>query len=81
MSLWKKAGELALKAGKAGLEQAQAANERGQQYKEEMPLKSDRELLNIVKRERTSSPMKVGAAFQELKNRGFSSEEIREQIS
>ena len=52
MSFWKKAGELALKAGKAGLEQAQAANERGQQYKEEMPLKSDRELLNIVKRER-----------------------------
>ena len=81
MSFWKTAGELALKAGKAGLDQAQAAGERSQQYKVEMPLKSDPELFNIIKRELRSSPLKVGAAVQELKDRGYSQEDIKAKIS
>lgn len=81
MSFWKKAGELALKAGSAALNETKAAGERSQQYKGEMPFKSDNDLLQIIKRERASSPLKAGAAMQELKSRGYSPEEIREKIS
>lgn len=80
MSFWKKAGDLALKAGSAILSEANAAAERNKQYKEEMPLKSDNELLSIVNKERSGSPMKAGAALQELKSRGHSPEEIKEKI-
>ena len=34
MSFWKKAGDLALKAGSAALSEAKAAGERTKQYKE-----------------------------------------------
>lgn len=78
MSFWKKAGDLALKAGSAAVNEAKAANERSQQYKAEMPSKSDSELARIVKRERNSSPLKASAAFQELKSRGFSPEQIKD---
>lgn len=80
MSFWKKAGELALKAGSAALSEAKAAGERSKQYKEEMPSKSDDELLRVIKRERTSSPLMAGAAMQELKSRGYSQEQIKEKI-
>lgn len=80
MSFWKKAGDLALKAGSAALSEAKAAGERAQQYKEEMPLKGDEELLRIIKRERASSPLMAGAAMQELKSRGYSPEQIKEKL-
>lgn len=81
MSFWKKAGELAMKAGSSALNEARAAGERSQQYKEEMPPKSDSELFQIAKRDRESSPLRASAAGQELKSRGYSPEEIRERIS
>lgn len=80
MSFWKKAGELALKAGSAALNEAKAAGERSKQYKEEMPSKSDDELLRVIKRERASSPLMASAAMQELKSRGYSQEQIKEKI-
>ena len=80
MSFWKKAGDLALKAGSAALNEAKAAGERLKQYKEEMPLKEDEELFRIIKRERTSSLIMASAASQELKSRGYSSEQIKAKI-
>ena len=69
MSFWKKAGELALKAGSAAVQETKAAKERADQYKEDMPRKRDNELVRIVQKERSHSPLKASAAFQELKAR------------
>lgn len=77
MGFWDKVGEFAVKAGKFALEEAKSASERGKQYREEMHNKSDDQLFLIVKRERNSSPLKAGAAFQELKNRGHDAETIK----
>ncbi len=70
MSFWKKAGELASKTGSYALKEVKAANERSKQYNEEMPEKNDDELIRIIKKERSSSPVKASAAYKELKNRG-----------
>ncbi len=81
MSFWKKAGDLALKTGGAVLGEIKAAGERTEQYKEEMPSKNDESLFKIIEKERAGSPLKASAAMQELKSRGYSSEEIKEKIS
>ena len=65
------AGKFAKAAGKMALEETKAANERSQEYKAEMPFKSDRELAKICIHERSHSPLKAGAALQELKSRGY----------
>lgn len=70
MGFWDKAGSLAKAAGKKALEEGKAASERMHTYKAEMPMKSDRELAYIAVHER-SSPLKAGAASQELKSRGY----------
>tara|TARA_Y100000746_G_scaffold174079_1_gene151494 strand:- start:3267 stop:3506 length:240 start_codon:yes stop_codon:yes gene_type:complete len=77
MSFWKKAGELAMKAGSAIADEAKEAGDRNRQYKAEMPSKSDSDLARIVNNERSRSPLKASAAFQELKSRGFSPEDIK----
>jgi hypothetical protein len=77
MSFWKKAGELAMKAGSAIADEAKEARDRNRQYKAEMPSKSDSDLARIVNNERSRSPLKASAAFQELKSRGFSPEDIK----
>ncbi|MFC3033325.1 hypothetical protein ACFOEE_12415 [Pseudoalteromonas fenneropenaei] len=77
MSFWKKVGELAVKAGGAIVDEAKAANERCKEYRAEMPSKSDSELARIMERERTRTPLRATAAFQELKSRGYSPEEIK----
>ena len=77
MSFWKKAGELALKAGSKAVDELKAANERGQQYAAEFPSKTDDQLFNIIKRERKGSPLKAGAAFKELESRGYSKDTIK----
>ncbi|EGF2049608.1 hypothetical protein IB428_004641 [Salmonella enterica] len=78
MGFWDKARDVAKSAGKVAWEQTKAANERVQQYKDEMPSLNDRELARIVAKERSSSPLKASAARQELKNRGYSTtEEIK----
>lgn len=77
MSFWKKAGDLAMKAGGAIVDEAKAANDRNREYKAEMPSKSDSELARVVKNEMKRSPLKGSAAFQELKSRGYSPEDIK----
>lgn len=77
MSFWKKAGELALKTGSYALKEVKAANERSAQYNEEMPGKNDDELIRIIKKEKSSSPLKASAAYKELKNRGYDPEDIK----
>ncbi|MCK4841936.1 MAG: hypothetical protein KAT04_08640 [Methylococcales bacterium] len=76
MSFWSKAGELAVKAGGAALNEVKEAGDRAKQYKAEMPEKDNDELLKIVKRDRSSSPLKAQAAFKELKDRGYDAEDI-----
>lgn len=80
MSFWSAAGNIAKEVGGAVLEETKAAGARSRQYKEEMPNKSENELISIVKKERSRSPMKAGAASLELKNRGFDSEDIKAMI-
>ncbi|SMS12628.1 hypothetical protein CFBP1590__5042 [Pseudomonas viridiflava] len=81
MGFWDKAGELALKAGTFAVKEVKAAGDRSREYKELMPTLSDDELLRIVKKERSSSPMKAGAAHGELKNRGYDPESIKQLAS
>lgn len=76
MGFWGSVGKLAMKAGEAAIDETRKAAERHKEYKAEMPGKSDDDLLSIVKRDRSRSPLKAGAAFEELKNRGFSPEDI-----
>lgn len=81
MGFWDKAGELALKAGAFAVKEAKAAGDRSREYKELMPTLSDDELLAIVKKERSSSVLKAGAAHSELKNRGYEPESIKQLVS
>ena len=81
MSFWKKAGELAMQAGSAALKEGKDAVDRSKQYKEEMPQKSDDELFRIIKKELSSSPLKAGAARQELEARGHSREDIKNHLT
>ena len=81
MSFWKSVGDLAMKAGSAALKEGKAATERAQQYKEEMPMKNDDDLLRIIQKERSSSPLKAGAAMKELESRGYSKEDIKQRLT
>lgn len=80
MSFWKSVGDLAMKAGSTALKEGKEAIERSQQYKEEMPQRSDDDLLKIIKKERSSSPLKAGAAMKELESRGYSKENIKQRL-
>lgn len=81
MGFWDTAGKLAMKAGSIALEEAKKANERTKEYAEEMPNKTDSQLASIVKNEKSSSPIKAGAAFKELKNRGYDAEDIKRMMN
>lgn len=80
MGFWSTVGNLALKAGSAALNEGKEAIERSKQYKDEMPEKNDDNLLKVIKSERSSSPLKAVAAMQELKERGYSEEEIKSRL-
>ena len=45
-----------------------------------MGSRSDSELARIIKNDRGSSPMRSGAAIQELKSRGYDQEEIKDLV-
>lgn len=81
MGFWNSVGDLALKAGGFAIKQGKEAIERSKQYKEEMPQRSDADLLKIIKGERSRSPLKAGAAMQELEARGYSKEEIQVRLA
>tara|TARA_R110002167_G_scaffold365855_2_gene591646 strand:+ start:353 stop:1438 length:1086 start_codon:yes stop_codon:yes gene_type:complete len=68
---------IAKKIGSTALDEAKNAVDRSQQYRAEMPDKSDSELAKIVNREMNSSPLKASAANKELKSRGHSPQEIK----
>jgi len=81
MGFWESAGKFAKAAGKMALDETRAANERMNTYRDEMPMKSDRELARIAVHERGHSPLKATAATQELKARGYTSaQEIKALI-
>ena len=77
MGFWDTAGKLAMKAVSLAFEEAKKATERSKEYANEMPSKTDSQLLSIVKNERSSSPLKAGAAYKELKNRGYEPKDIQ----
>lgn len=76
MGFWKTIGSIANKVGTFALEEAKAGMERNKEYQAEMPTKGEDDLFNIVKEERKRSPLRASAAFNELKNRGYSPEQI-----
>ncbi len=77
MGFWDTAGELAKKAGKFAYEETKKAKERAKEYEIEMPNKSDSQLLSIVRNERLTSPLRAGAAYKELKSRGYETKDIK----
>ncbi len=77
MGFWDKAGGLALKAGAYAVKEVKAAGDRSREYKELMPTLTDDELFRILKKERSSSPLKAGAANNELKDRGYDQDSIQ----
>lgn len=66
------------KVGKFGLDQLKKADTRSKEYQNDMPRKSDRALAKIIVNERTSSPLKAGAAWKELQSRGYSAQDVTE---
>lgn len=80
MGFWNTVGNIAGKVGSYALEEAKAATNRSKEYGAEMPSKSDNELMAIISKELTRSPLKAGAASKELKSRGYSSEDIKERV-
>lgn len=81
MGFWSTVGGIALKAGNAALKEGKEAVERSKQYKDEMPEKKDDDLLIIIKKERSRSPLKASAAMKELESRGYSKEEIKSRVT
>lgn len=79
MGFWSTVGKVGKAVGEEALKQGGDAMDRSKQYKEEMPDKSDSDLISFIKG-RSHSPMKAGAASIELKNRGYSQEEIKEMM-
>jgi hypothetical protein len=80
MGFWDKAAGLAKKAGSAVIDEAKAASDRTKEYKAEMPSKNDDELAQIISKDMKRSPLRAGAASRELKNRGYSPEEIKNML-
>lgn len=73
MGFWDAVGKIA----GAAMNEVKEAGQRSQVYKAEMADKSVDELVRIIKREGSSSPLKSGAAIQELKSRGYDQDDIK----
>ncbi len=80
MGLWDNIKKVSKAVGKEALEQGTSAIERSQQYKQEMSMKTDEALFMTIKNERKDSPMKAGAAKQELENRGYDNNTIMARV-
>lgn len=72
MGFWESVGKM---VGSA-VNEVKEAGDRAKLYKLEMADKSDNDLAYIIKSERATSPLKASAAFQELKSRGYTQEDI-----
>ncbi|MGX2968067.1 hypothetical protein ACWIW6_08440 [Ursidibacter sp. B-7004-1] len=76
MGFWDVVGKVA----GAAANEVKEAGQRAQVYKAEMGSHSDSELARIIKNDRGSSPMRAGAAMQELKSRGYDQEAIKDLV-
>lgn len=76
MGFWDVVGKVA----GAAVNEVKDATQRSQAYKMEMTSKSDSELARIIKREGSSSPLRSGAAIQELKSRGYDQDRINDLV-
>lgn len=81
VSFWGNAGKVVSKVGKFVFDEGVSAVERSKKYKEDMQVESDDALFLIIRKERNSSPLKAGAAMQELVGRGYSKEEVSNRIA
>ena len=82
MSFWKTVGDLALKAGKASIEAAKDAQDREENYRETYSDYSDDRLFDEwVKAKKSFSGLKMKVIIDVLKERGYSQEEIKSNIS
>ncbi len=75
MSFWKNVGKVAATVGKGALDVASDTLEKSKEYKQEMAGKSDTQLFDIIKSSQSMS-LRVGAAASELKNRGYTQDDI-----
>lgn len=80
MGFWSSVGKIAGDIAGGIIENAKESSERLKAYKLEMLDKSDSELARIVSREKDSNKIKATAAFQELKNRGYEGDSLKDLI-
>ncbi|MFN1533568.1 hypothetical protein [Vibrio jasicida] len=76
MSFWKSVANIASTIGKETITVASNTLEKSKEYSLEMEMKSDSQLIAIVKKNKGVS-MYAASAMVELKKRGYSQEDIR----
>ncbi|BCN23313.1 hypothetical protein [Vibrio alfacsensis] len=76
MGFWDTVGKAASTIGKEVVKQGGDALERSKQYREQCEDMSDDQLVSVIKRERSRTPLKAGAASGELKRRGYDQDTI-----
>lgn len=81
MGFWDSAGKVAMSVGRFAIDEIKKTSDRSKVYSEEMVGKNDSQLLGIIKKEKSSSPMRAAAAYKELKNRGHDPEEIKRKLN
>ncbi len=69
-------GKVVINIRKVVIKEVKVTNDKFEQYKLEMPNKSDNELFSIIKKKQSSPPLQVGAAHQELVKRGYDKNQI-----
>ena len=77
MGFWRSVGKVTLSVATWAFDETKSAVDRGERYKDEMLEKSDDELKKIIIKYKHSLLM-VSAAFQELKGRGYTKEDLVE---
>lgn len=81
MGFWDSAGKVAMSIGRLAIDEIKKNSDRSKAYSEEMVGKDDSQLLGIIKKEKSNSPMRAAAAYKELKNRGNDPEEIKKELN
>lgn len=81
MGFWSSVGKVTKTVGEAALNNIKESNERYASFKSECADYSDSKLCDIVNKHYNSSNFQnkqmAAAAFQELKSRGFTAEDIK----
>ena len=81
MSFWGTVGKIAKFAGEEALNVAKSKMDEAKKYKAEMEEKTDDELLNEIRNaiKKKKVTLRTGAARQELINRGYDTEKIKQK--